>query len=864
MSTTLIHSRITQRALAELDRRKRMVALKDDAEGDLLAYTRMMWPVLEPMQPLVEGWVLDLICDVLMGISYEEIKPPRVCVNVPPGSTKSTMLNVIWPSWEWGPLNRPSLRYLSASYSTDVPARDNLRFATIIKHPVYQQCWGDRVKVTRDGSAWVSNDRTGWKMITSVAGGTTGFRGDRLLLDDLNNPQSVESELVRRTTNRFVREIMPDRLNSLELSAIINLQQRTHQSDATGTLLEHGQGYTFVCVPMRFDPLRIFPVVLHRDDGGNPDEVWVDPRSLDQDGNQLVGLTTNDRGEPAVIPGSPMDRATGESCWPERFSEDALIALEMEKGAYAWCNPGPAPVLMADLSQKPIEDVRVGDEIVGFETDCEPRRPLEKFARRRLMRTQVVAVHKSRRPCVWVHLDSGRTIACTADHRWFTGRPPNDPTHPTYAPAKVGRSLMRICDPSPPMAGAGIHDYRMAGWLAGFYEGEGSVCSQSRRPGDATNAVISFAQTDGANLPICEELERVLDHFGFEWGMSLKARKEGEHQLRLYWLKRGGLPTYQRFLAIVDPIKWRERIIDAAYGSGFIRAEEKVVEIEPMEGETDVYGLTTGTGNYVVWGLASSNSGQYQQYPGVRGGSIIRRDWWRLWDEAEFPDLGTVVASLDTAVETKEINDYTAVTVWGAFEGKSGEPQLMLLSAWRDRLPLAEMVRKVFEICMGRSEVRGASGAKVDYLLIEDKQQGRAVHDELLRLQAKNPWQTEMIKPVGDKVARLSAVSRMFSGPATRIPDGKDEHGIDKFMDVYHERGMIYAPNRDWADAVIQEVADFPYSAHDDWTDTVSQALGWVRRNGVVLHKDEWTDMEYERNVYRKPLTVPYAIRREG
>ena len=591
MSTTLIMSRMTQVARAELARRERMVALKEDAEGDLLAFIRMMWPVLEPMQPLVEGWVLDLLCDVLMGLSFDEIKPPRVCINVPPGSTKSTLLNVLWPAWEWGPLNRPSVRYLSASYSTDVPARDNLRFATIIKHPVYQQCWGDHVKVTRDGSEWVSNDRTGWKMITSVAGGTTGFRGDRLLLDDLNNPQSVESELVRRTTNRFVREIMPDRLNSLEDSAIINLQQRTHQSDATGTLLEHGQGYTFVCVPMRFDPLRIFPVVLNRDADGNAENVWVDPRSLDAGGAQLVGLTTNDRGEPAVVPGSPMDRASGESCWPERFSEDALIALEMEKGAYAW-------------------------------------------------------------------------------------------------------------------------------------------------------------------------------------------------------------------------------------------------------------------------------NGQYQQYPGVRGGSIIRRDWWRLWDDAEFPELGTVVASLDTAVETKEINDYTAMTVWGAFEGKSGEPQLILLSAWRDRLPLAEMVRKVFEICMGRSEMRGASGAKADYLLIEDKQQGRAVHDELLRLQGKNPWQTEMIKPVGDKVARLSAVSRLFSGPATRIPDGKDEHGIDKFMDVYHERGMIYAPNRDWADAVIQEVADFPYSAHDDWTDTVSQALGWVRRNGVVLHKDEWDDAEYERNVYRKPLTVPYSIRR--
>jgi phage terminase large subunit-like protein len=596
VSATILVSRVNARARAELARRERMVAMKEDAEDDLLAYVRMMWPVLEPMQPLVEGWVLDLLCDVLMAITDKQIIPPRVSINVPPGSTKSTLLNVLWPSWEWGPRNMPSTRYLSASYSSDVPIRDNLRFATVIKHPVYQQCWGDRVKVTRDGAEWVQNDRTGWKMVTSVSGGTTGFRGDRLLLDDLNNPQTVESDTVRRTTIRFIREIMPDRLNNLDESAIINLQQRTHQNDATGTILEHGVGYTNVCVPMRFDPLRIFPVVLRRDDDYNPVDVWIDPRSLDADGNQLPGLTTNDRGEPAVIPGSPMDRATGESCWPERFSEGALIALEKEKGAYAW-------------------------------------------------------------------------------------------------------------------------------------------------------------------------------------------------------------------------------------------------------------------------------NSQYQQYPGVRGGSIIRRDWWKLWKDDDYPDVGTVVVGLDTAVETKEVNDYTALTVWGAFEGPSGEPLMMLMWAWRDRLPLAEIVRQVFEICSGRAELRGAgrkASPKADYLLIEDKTQGRAVHDELLTLQGRNPWQTEMVKPRGDKIARLTAVSHLFSGDATRIPDGKDANGKDKFLDVFHGGGMIYAPDKDWAQAVIDEVADFPYSAHDDWTDTVSMVLGWVRQNGVVLRREEWDDLQYERNVYRKPLTVPYSIKRSG
>lgn len=575
MSTRTLH--IWQAIEAEKAKRARMVEMKADAEVDLLAFVRMVWPILETEKPFCEGWIIDLLCEVLMAVHDGDLT--RVCINVPPGSMKSTLLNVCLPAWEWGPRNMPGLRYLSISYSDKVPVRDNLRFSQVIKHPVYQACWGDRVRVIRDGAEWVGNDRTGWKAVTSVSGSTTGLRGDRLLLDDLNNPMDVESEIVRATTNRFVREIMPDRVNDLKKSAIVNLQQRTHREDATGTLLTHGQNYVFVSVPAEFDPFRIWPVVLRRDEAGNPLDTWVDPRSLDADGNQLDGLSVNERGEPVLEPGSPMSRAEGESFWPERFPEDELQLLKETKSRYAW--------------------------------------------------------------------DS-----------------------------------------------------------------------------------------------------------------------------------------------------------------------------------------------------------QYNQVPGIRGGAIIRRDWWKLWT-GDYPSLGTVIASLDTAVEQKESNDYNGLTVWGAFAGASGEPQLLLMDAWRARLPLAQLIARVSETCRLR---------KVDYLLIEHKTRGRDVADEIQRLYTGAPWVVELIKPLGDKESRLRAVSHLFSGDVKRMPDGFDEYGKARFIDTWHG-GVVFAPDKDWADEVISEVADFPYGEHDDWCDTVSQALGWVRRNGVVLRKAEWDDQEYQRQLYRKPMGVPYAIK---
>lgn len=567
----LILSRVQQAARAELDRRRRLAEQKEEAESDLLSFVRMFWRTLEPETPLIEGWLLDLLCDTLMAISDGHLT--RVCINVPPGSGKSALLNIFWPAWEWGPQNLAHLRYLSVSYSTVVPERDNIRFARVINDPVYKLCWGDRVKLAREGSEVVENTRTGWKRVTSTGGSITGQRGDRLLLDDLNNPMNVESDEVRASATRFVREIMPDRLNHLDRSAIINLQQRTHEEDATGVLIKHGQGYEFVCVPMEFDPLRIFPVTLRRDEDGNPSQVWTDPRALDSKGRLLSGLTVNARGEPRVEFGSPMARAAGLPCWPERFSPEAIEKLKAEKGPFAWHS-------------------------------------------------------------------------------------------------------------------------------------------------------------------------------------------------------------------------------------------------------------------------------QYDQFPGVRGGSIIRKDWWKLWQHEEYPELGTVLVSVDTAVEEGTQHDYNACTAWGAFAGESGEPLLLLLEAWRQRMPLAELVDRVAQTCRRR---------KADYLLIEHKTRGRDVHDEIIRLYQDATWETVLVKAEVSKVARLKAVEHLFSGDYRKDPQSGMEHW---------EGGIVHAPDKDWADDVIAEVASFPFGAHDDFVDSVSQCLAFVRKTGVVVRKAEFEIMETERKRYRKPMGVPYSIKR--
>lgn len=241
-------------------------------------------------------------------------------------------------------------------------------------------------------------------------------------------------------------------------------------------------------------------------------------------------------------------------------------------------------------------------------------------------------------------------------------------------------------------------------------------------------------------------------------------------------------------------------------------------------------------------------AGQMQQEPAPRGGGIIKREWWQLYPEAIYPPMDYIIASLDTAYTTKTENDFSALTVWGVFTGASARfvtnyvkpggrlsqmdadqarfneamavrnrgvtsggdlPSAMMMHAWAERLELHDLVVKVAKTCRTM---------KVDKLLIEDKAAGHSVSQELRRLFGHEDWTVQLVNPGAiDKTARLHSIVPLFS------------------------EGMIYAPDKDWADMVIQQTSVFPKGKHDDLVDSASMALRHLRDIGLMTRAQEWT-----------------------
>ena len=204
---------------------------------------------------------------------------------------------------------------------------------------------------------------------------------------------------------------------------------------------------------------------------------------------------------------------------------------------------------------------------------------------------------------------------------------------------------------------------------------------------------------------------------------------------------------------------------------------------------------------------------QYQQQPTSEEGALVKRDWWRAWEEENPPQCTYVIQSWDTAFTKNERSDYSACTTWGVFYLNEDElqPNVILLDAFKARLEFPELKEKAFNMY---------KEWQPDSFIVEGKASGLPLIGELRRMGI--PVSEFTPTRGNDKIARLNSVTDLFAS------------------------GKVWAPPRRWADEVIEEMASFPNSDHDDLVDSSTQALIRFRQGGFLrLPSDEPDEPQY-------------------
>ena len=197
---------------------------------------------------------------------------------------------------------------------------------------------------------------------------------------------------------------------------------------------------------------------------------------------------------------------------------------------------------------------------------------------------------------------------------------------------------------------------------------------------------------------------------------------------------------------------------------------------------------------------------QYLQNPVSEEGALIKREWWKIWDNEVPPSCEFTIMSLDAAQEANTRADYNSLTTWGVFfNEETNNYNIILLNAIKQRLEFPELKELVL------AEYKDW---EPDAFIVEKKSNGAALYQEMRRMGI----------PLGeftpgkgqDKISRVNSVADLFRS------------------------GIVWAPDKRWAHELIEECNDFPSGANDDQVDSTTMALMRFRQGGFIrLPNDE-------------------------
>ena len=217
----------------------------------------------------------------------------------------------------------------------------------------------------------------------------------------------------------------------------------------------------------------------------------------------------------------------------------------------------------------------------------------------------------------------------------------------------------------------------------------------------------------------------------------------------------------------------------------------------------------------------------YMQNPVPEEGNIFKESLFQYWTENDPPALDYIITSVDTAFSTREKADFSAYTVWGVFKDVEEDLAGQELLVSNMILLEAEEGRWEFpELCLKMREINDVY--QPDTFVVEKKASGQSLIQEMRR---RNFPVTEYI-PDKDKISRAHACTPFMEAKRIWVPSVRLDDETTR--------------PRSFAEDLIQQAIQFPFAAHDDLTDTFTQAILWMRDAFAVSHPEYDEDEEIE------------------
>ena len=211
---------------------------REACRSSLFEFIKSFWSVIIPEDP-VYNWHIPFLCSELEKLARvivaREPKPYDLIINVPPGTSKSTIVTIMFPAWLW--TQDPTIRIISNSYSADLSIEHATKSRDIITSDKYRRLFPEVVlRRDKSGKGNYENTSTGARYTTSTGGTITGKHAHVIINDDPLNPAQAYSDTQRTTANEHTKTLASRKVNKKN-TPTITIMQRLHEDDVTGYLL---------------------------------------------------------------------------------------------------------------------------------------------------------------------------------------------------------------------------------------------------------------------------------------------------------------------------------------------------------------------------------------------------------------------------------------------------------------------------------------------------------------------------------------------------------------------------------------------------------------------------------------------------
>lgn len=247
----------------------------------LYDFTKEFWDVIIPEKPVWANHI-KYICDKLQvageRVSKRLPKDKDIIINVPPGTSKSTIVSVMFPAWLW--TIDPTIKFITSSYSATLSLELSSKSRDIITSEKYKRYFPEvEIKVDASAKSNFKTSKNGARFTTSTGGSITGMHAHITIVDDPQNPELANSEKERERTNSFVNTTLSTRKVDKKISLTITVQQRLHPLDVTGDMIKKGREFEHICLPAELTDKATAPEIYTE---GLLDPIRLDRSILDE------------------------------------------------------------------------------------------------------------------------------------------------------------------------------------------------------------------------------------------------------------------------------------------------------------------------------------------------------------------------------------------------------------------------------------------------------------------------------------------------------------------------------------------------------------------------------------------------------